>query len=49
MKIYSDIACTLNCISIQLNSIEFEWKKMDANWWRTYYKFVCECGLGKPF
>jgi hypothetical protein len=20
---------------------------MDANWWRMYYKFVCECGVKK--
>jgi hypothetical protein len=49
MKIYNEIACTLNCISIQFNSIQFELEKKDANWWRMYYKIVCECGVGKTF
>jgi hypothetical protein len=37
---------TLHAPIIQFN---LNWKKMDAKWWRMYYKFVCECGLGKTF
>jgi hypothetical protein len=33
-----------HCISIQLNSSE---KKWDANWWRNYWKYAHEYGVGK--
>jgi hypothetical protein len=38
-------------LELHFSSIQFNlnWKKMDANWWRMYYKFVCECDLGKTF
>ncbi len=42
MKILNDMHFELNWIEFQFNE-----EKWDANWWRRYWKFACEYGVGK--